>query len=122
MAHTTSWYLPGKVILHRVTGNMTADDLEDMNRTTMENKPSSGRFLHQLIDISEMTKAPSIGTLRQHSRASGADDGYIVIVGKINRMIEFTITSIAQVTNFRMLVAPTVEDAIRQLRNLDPSL
>ena len=120
MTVTSSWQIPDRVILHKVTNGLTADDIEEMNRAVTENK--SARMLHQIIDISDMTKAPGLGVLRHHSRSARDTDGYIVVVGKLSRMVEFTVTSIAQITNFRVMVVPSVEEAIPKLRHLDPSL
>lgn len=122
MAISISWYIPGRVILHKVTGAMGLDDIDEMERVMTANKPTEGRAFHQLIDITDMTKPPSIGMLRQRSRPAGDDDGFVIIIGKVNRMIEFIITSLAQITNFRVLVVPTFEEAITKLRHLDPSL
>jgi hypothetical protein len=121
MPISTSWYIPGRVILTKVTGAMTGEDIEEMNRIITENAPQSG-MVHQLIDITEMTKAPTIGTLRQHTRKAGDGDGYVISIGKVNRLLEFVITTAAQFTNSRILVVPTLEEAIMKLRQLDPSV
>jgi hypothetical protein len=121
MPISTSWYIPEKVILNKVSGAMSAEDIQEMNRVFVENSPVTGQ-LHQLIDITEMTKVPTIGTLRQHSRKASDHDGYVVIIGKVNRLLEFTITTAAQFTNLRIMVVATLEEAITKLRNLDTTL
>lgn len=121
MAVSTSWYIPGKVTLTKISGAMTVEDLEEINSRAAENRPATG-WLHQLLDITEMTKPPTIGMLRNHSGTPTDRDGFIVVIGNLNRIIEFTITTAAQFTNIRMLVAQSAEEAIAKLRNLDPSL
>ena len=120
MTVTSSWQIPDRVILHKVTDGLTADDIEEMNRAVNGNK--SARMLHQIIDISDMTKAPGIGVLRHHSRSASDNDGYIVVIGNLSRLVEFTVTTIAQITNFRVLVVASVDKAIPKLRHLDPTL
>lgn len=121
MTVSTSWYIPGKVTLTKITGAMTAEDLEDINARAAENRPASG-LLHQLLDITGMTKPPTIGMLRNHSAKPTDHDGFIVVIGNVNRIVEFTMITAAQFTNVRMLVAPTLDEAIKKLGNLDPSL
>ena len=121
MPISTTWYIPDRVILTKVSGAMTAEDLQEMNRIISENAPRSGQ-LHQLIDITEMTKAPTIGTLRQHTRSASDSDGYVISIGKVNRLLEFVITTVAQFTNSRIIVVGTLDEAIAKLRHLDPSL
>src|SRR5262245_15606860 len=122
MAHTISWYIPGKVIYFRIVDAMSNEDLAEMSQAIADNLPSSGQFLHQIMDIRDMTKSPSIGMLRRFSPVSGERDGYVVVVGSINRMIDFLIITVSKFSNFRIITAATPEEAIAKLRIIDPSL
>jgi hypothetical protein len=122
MAVSTTWYIPDRVILHKISGELGISDVEEMERVMNKSIPVTGHPRHQLIDISEMTKPPSIKVLRERSHAANDDDGYVIIIGKLNRMIDFIVTTFAQLTNFRILVVPTLEEALDKLHHLDPSL
>lgn len=122
MAFSMSWYIPDRVMLMKISGQVTADDVQQMDQLVVDNRTIAGRTVHQCIDVTEMTKPPSLGALRQHAHVTDESDGYVIIIGSINRMVEFVLLSIAQVKNIRMIVVPTLDQAIEELRTLDPSL
>ena len=122
MAISTSWYIPDRVVLYKVIGAMDANDIGEMERVMTSNMPVAGRAIHQMIDITDMTRPPTIGVLRQHARPASHDDGYFVVIGKVSRMSEFVITTLAQITNFRVIIVSSLEEAITKLRHQDPTL
>ena len=122
MAFSMSWYIPERVMLMKLSGQVTADDVKEMDQVVMDNRSFAGRMVHQCLDVTEMTKPPSIGSLRQHTHVTGEGDGYVIIIGTVNRIMEFVLLSIAQIKNIRMIVVPTLDEAIEELRILDPSL
>jgi hypothetical protein len=122
MAFSMSWYIPDRVMLLKISGHATADDVKQINQLVIDNRPPFGLMVHQIIDITEMTKPPSFGALRQHTHVTEAGDGYLVIIGSMNRMMEFVLVSIAQVKNMRLIVVSSLAEAIAELCTLDSSL
>ena len=122
MAFSMSWYIPDRVMLLKLSEHVTADDVKQMDQVVMDNRSVAGRMVHQCIDVTEMTKPPSLGALRQHAHETDEGDGYVIVIGTINRMVQFVLLSIAQVKNIRLIVVPTLDQAIEELRALDPSL
>jgi hypothetical protein len=122
MAFSMSWHIPERIMLLKVTGQVTTDDVKQINQLVIDSHSSHHYMVHQIIDITEMTKPPGFGALRQHTHVTDVNDGYVVIVGHMNRMVEFIMVSVTQLKNIRLIVVDTLDEAIAELVALDPSL
>ena len=122
MGFSTSWYIPERVMLVKLTGQITTEDVKQINQLVLDSHSPDHHMVHQIVDITEMTKPPGFGSLRQHAHTTQPGDGHLVIVGRLNILLEFILNSISQAKNMRISVVDTLDEAIEELMSHDPSL
>ncbi|MBX3086683.1 MAG: hypothetical protein KF716_33930 [Anaerolineae bacterium] len=121
MSISVDWYVPNKVLLIKIAGNLALPDMLGLISQLESYKQTLHEF-HQIYDLTEMVKFLGLTEFKQGLRPDLMTTGYIFAVGSMNPMVKFMSSTVIQFTGVRLKTAPTVEEAINQLQKLDPAL
>ncbi len=126
MPVTCEWYIPDKVFIIRLSGVITAADIETMAGFWVPIMAQyQGKLLHNITDVSEVEHYQvTLQNIRQSFAQLGSDKllGWVIISGKLNPFIHFIIATSSQLTGFKYRLLPSVDASIAFLKEYDDSL
>lgn len=126
MAYRVSWMAPGRVILARMYGVITLDEITQSNEAYMELLKDGEGMVHTIADLSKIEKFPL--NLPQIMKAMKIDrereTGWMVIIQKPNPVLQYIAAMMAQIAvkQIRFRTTTGIPSAIQFLLEQDQSL
>lgn len=122
MPTDTQWYVEGRVIYTRVTGDITMEDVIAMNARTVELLKQGTPLIHHIVNVEQMTSFPL--KLAELTKAVQfvPEMGWLLIVGTIHPIIRFFGSIITQVSKARFRTFEKEPDALHFLWDVDVTL
>lgn len=126
MSYELSWYIDRRIVLARLTGDVSAEEIFQNNQRIARDYVQQGQApVHLLIDISGMEKFPS--NLKQLKAASDIllrehSLGWMVTVGKVNTLERFLTSTLTQMFGVRLHMTDTLARALAFLSKNDVSI
>lgn len=121
MPYSLEWYVPGRVMLERAFGDVTVEELVQLNAEVTTIIASEGIApVHAILDLTDIGKYPTsirdiLGTMRQ---TVPGKEGWILVVTQ-SAMLNFFASIIFQVARLRVRVFPTLPEAVAYLGVVD---
>jgi hypothetical protein len=123
MAFNVSWYEEQRVILTKLNGNVTLDELKEIDRQLIEFIRAGTPLVHLIVDMTEMDKMPTnvtqVNGALQHLNEDGL--GWTILVGA-SPIIRFVGGVVAQIARMRFRALPTFSEALTFLTAQDSTL
>lgn len=126
MSSETMWYIENRVILSRVVGEATIQDVADVDAAVIALIRQGAQvtpLVHFILDMRAMTKIPiNLVELRRtlnHLKEPAL--GWTVVAG-MNPVMRFVAGMITQMAGVRFRMLPTFEEAVSFLASQDESL
>lgn len=123
MSYTTEWLIPQRVILCRVTGDITTDEAQQL-ADDMETHINAGIApVHSIFDVSQMGKFPSsVSQINNMSRwVYHSSTGWVITLNA-SRVMSFLTVVVTNMARVKHRTAQSVDEAFKVLQRLDVSL
>jgi hypothetical protein len=121
---TADWYLPNRVFLVRIEGDISVQDAIDSN-TAITNMIRAGEApVYMIVDTAHMGHFPThLSQFRQVlSYLYEPKLRTIVVVGGVNILARFIASALTQVARIELKIVNTLDEAIAFLNKLDQNL
>jgi hypothetical protein len=114
MPAENSWIVENRVMLTRLTGHITVEDMAVSARKGTAMIESGVAPVYSLVDASQIEHFPlKLNELKTVSEQGSSDKlGWIIIYGIPNRLLSFLATTFVQVIGKRYRVVATQEEAL----------
>jgi hypothetical protein len=122
MPYSIEWHIPHHVVLVKIIVTLTADETPRLVEEMVTFRSETSETIHAIYDITRLEKLPRIGDMKNRTSSQVTNVGHLVILGKLNPLINFAVTTIAQLGNFRIRTANTLDESIRILCEVDVNL
>lgn len=123
MAHDTSWYIPQRAILQRVSGELTIEEMAQINKELETYLDQGIPLVHILIDVTKVEKYPTsvhqIGKVMKRNNVER--EGWTLLVTN-SQIIRFMGSVVTQFSTLRFRTFPKFEDAVEFLMKQDTTL
>jgi hypothetical protein len=124
MPITAEWYLPGRVILSQNIGDVTVDDMMQVDQPLVDLiEAGEAPLVHVIVDCSEMGQAPRrVKTFTETQWPKHDGLGWTIVVALNNRLLEFVAGTAARVLRMRVRFVRTLAEARAFLNDVDSTL
>jgi hypothetical protein len=125
MAYEVSWYIEGRVIFSRFSGDVTIDDLDQVNKLVIEFLDSSAsNAVHHLSDATGIDSHPNNAFALQNSQSylKHSRLGWVVVYGVKNKTLNFLSALVTQVLKVRVRMLASHDEAVTFLQQVDKTL
>lgn len=127
MPYQVSWYVPGHVILARMYGVVTIEDITKSNDEYMKLLHSVEGRVHTLADLSDVEKFPlNIPQIMKAMKVeSERETGWMLIVQKKpNPLLQYVAAMVGQISvkKIRFRILSDIPSAVQFLLQQDPTL
>jgi hypothetical protein len=124
MPAENTWIVEDRVMLTRLTGHITIDDMIANSQQGTIMIESGIAPVYSLVDASLIEQFPlKLNELKSLAEQGSSDKlGWIIIYGIPNRILAFLATTFVQVIGKNYKVVATREDALEFIRNREGSL
>jgi hypothetical protein len=123
MAHDTSWYIPQRAILQRVWGELTIEEMAEINKELESYLDQGIPLVHILIDVTKVEKYPNsvhqIGKVMKRNNTER--EGWTLLVTN-SQIIRFIGSVVTQFSTLRFRTFQKFEDAVEFLLHQDSTL
>lgn len=124
MPASMHWHIPGRVLYQRLYGDLTLEDIHQLNRDFLQMRASEGTGkVHSILDVRDVGEFPR--QLRELNGILTPDatgtSGWMVVV-TTNPLIRFIASVTVHLAQLRMHTCTQVEDAERFLLHHDATL
>lgn len=125
MGHEISWYIPGRVVYAKFTGEISLNDAETASELTAQLlQAGDPPLVHLIADTTKLDRFPTNLNLLNRSASKHLWQpklGWTIVIStnSTTRFISGIITQVARV-RFRMF--PTMEDGLKFLTDQDVTL
>ena len=122
MTYEISWYIPNRVMLIKVSGNIDLEEFECLHNEAFEYVSQSHFKVHAIADLSEFKAIPT--NIRLLFSASNTEKDHkqgmtVLVQPKMPAMIRFVASLIMQTLRLEYRVCETMEDAMKILHRVD---
>ncbi len=123
MAYSADWYLPGRIFLVTLHGELTLDDIGAFDKLFWEAAHQGSAPIHLILECSRVTKFPLNIDQIYHVVTKNDNDivGWAVLVTPSSTS-EYVSSNVMKLMRKRFRGAPTLEEALRFLGQVDESL
>lgn len=121
MAYDMTWHTDKRIVMIRIYGELTADELIAINRKTGDYVEDGIPFVHLVLDVRDLEKYPKLGDATKIDFATYDEVGWTIIVGA-SAILKFISSIVVQVTGARYRMVSDVDEAIAFLQTNDSSL
>jgi hypothetical protein len=126
MPTEVSWYQENRVILVRVWGEATSQDMQGANDQIIpliQQGAKTTPLVHMIADVRAMTKFPmklnEVGGAQTYLKEPGL--GWVIVVG-MSPMVRFIASMITQIMEARFRMFPTFAEGIAFLVSRDSAI
>jgi len=122
MPVTVEWLEENRITLATLTGELTTDELLEINTRQYDLIVNQTRRIHLIADVRELKKFPTQLSSFQRSTTSYLKldtMGWVFIVGNNNPIFRFLASIVTQVSSIDMRQVDTIEEAIQHLNHID---
>ena len=121
------WYLQDRVLLQRLSGVVTLEDVKASNAQLKTFLASGVAPTHVIVDLSGVERFPtSLSTIKEFVQPVPNQDilGWVLIFGAKNALLRFLASMVTQLAgeNVRMRMLDTLPQAIDFIRKQDETL
>lgn len=124
MPYTTEWLVPGRVLLQRIDGDITLDDVSALSAAAGDAISTEGTgVVHSIVDVTRIGKYPQslrdihqVFTLHPQQRARW----FIVITQ--NPLLRFLSSMVSQMASPNFRICASLEEAAALLQRHDHTL
>lgn len=121
------WYLQDRVLLQRLSGVVTLEDVKVSNAQLKTFLASGVAPTHVIVDLSGVERFPtSLSTIKEFVQPVPNQDilGWVLIFGAKNALLRFLASMVTQLAgeNVRMRMLDTLPEAIDFIRKQDETL
>lgn len=126
MPAETTWYIENRVILSRVEGEATFQDVAEVDAELVARIRQGANFaplVHLILDMRTMTKIP-VNLVEMRKTLTHLKEpalGWTLVIG-MNPVMRFVAGMITQMAGVRFRMFPTFEEAVSFLLSQDESL
>ena len=123
MKYRISWYVEGRVVITEHFQAVTTEEVAQMDKayvTLLEQ--SDAVLVHFLFDLRQHDSVPDLKTMSHMEFTKHPRFGWTIVVGHINPITRFLVSTVAQINKARFRSFTTMEDALRFLQEMDSSL
>lgn len=125
MPFKVSWYIPDHILYTRMWGQVSHDDLTEMNHLLNQHlDESSQQMVYQITDDSEVQGiSPSLADMKQsitvltHPRLR-----WVLVVGEVNLFINFMVSTLMHLFRVRYRRMKTLDEALKFVVEQNPAL
>lgn len=118
-----SWYLENRILLVVNEGQSNDEDMFELDRLTIEYlNRSDADQVHMIIDIAQYKFVPSTKAVTQVEFAKHPRMGWSVLIGPTNAFERFVFVIGSNFFKMRSKMLPNMDEALRFLNKMDPSL
>jgi len=125
MSIETSWLVENEVMVVKMSGTLTLDDMRKGTVTSLDALEHATSKVHQIIDLSEVKSLPNniaeFGKLAQPANEHPMM-GWVIVHGIQNKLIKFIATMTGHVSKTKLKVVDSRQEAIDVLKRLDITL
>lgn len=109
------WYVEGKIILTRLVGDVTLEELEQSSAVGTEMIASGDIFVFGVVDMTDLKKFPRSLTDLRHLASLPRSDKlrWIIVCGIPNPIVNFLATSFAHFINTSYKFVKTRDEALK---------
>ena len=124
MATQTSWYIKDRVVLCRVDGNFTLDEIKQASDEIKSLLEQGRRPVHVISDVRELKEYPiRLGDIKNSTEyLRHPAMGWQIVVSHQNQLIRFLATVLGQAVHVNIRVVSTMEEATAVLERIDQGL
>jgi hypothetical protein len=128
MAFTSTWYKRPNVYYIHCWGDVTLTDLADAIDATIDAKSemaSNQMFFHTITNLQDVHKIPlNIKQIMDATKdlKGNSVNGWAIVVGNMNPLVQFVLSTMGQMFKFRIRLFPTLEEGLAFLNEVDPFL
>lgn len=125
MPHQIAWYIPNRIFLVHISGDVSRDDLAAFNMDVyryLESSPTPP--VHSIVDDSQLGKV-GIGFTEVQTLLSAVFHphvGHMLVVGPGNPIFNFLGSLITRLGGVQYRRFPTLEEAVNYLHQVDATL
>jgi len=122
MPATTEWLEKDRIVITKLFGDLTLDEITLANEKHLEMVANGERNIHVILDVSELSKFP---TEIRSIKASGdaylehPNMGFVMVVGIKNPILRFLSSIVTQLSSADMRQVATIEEAIARINQID---
>jgi hypothetical protein len=123
MNYEISWLLKGRIVLHQTFALPTQDDVAQMDEQFLDYlEQAEAPLLHFIYDMSAQDKVPDLKTMANMEFTRHPAMGWAIVIGTVNPMTKFLITTVSQINKTRFRMFTTREEALAFLQEVDNTL
>ena len=123
MKYRISWYLEGRVVITEHFQAVTPEDVAQMDKEYVAHlEQSDAALVHFLFDLRQHDSVPDLKTMSHMEFTKHPRFGWTIVVGNINPITRFLVSTVAQINKARFRSFTTMEDALLFLQEMDSSL
>jgi hypothetical protein len=123
MKYHTHWYVENRVVITEHFHTVTIEEVAQMDKeyvTLLEQ--SDAALVHFLFDLRQHDSVPDLKTMSHMEFTKHPRFGWSIVVGHINPITRFLVSTVAQINKARFRSFTTMEDALHFLQEIDSSL
>lgn len=115
------WYIEGRVVLTRLFGNVTVDELEAASKEGTALNDSGVAPVYGIVDMTGLEHFPSrLSDVTKLIQGGKSDKlSWIIVYGIPNRMANFLATVFAQLVRTNFKVVNTQDEALQLVERLE---
>ena len=123
MASSMEWMIPHRVLLLRITGDVSSDEVRQIAGSVEKWIDNGHAPVHLMIDTTQMGRFPvSVTQIHGYSRwLYHPKTGYVVLLNPI-QLIAFLTTIITGMAHVQFKIAETEQEALQILYKVDDTL
>ena len=116
-----SWFIEGRVVLTRLVGDVTVEELETASKQGTALNEAGVAPIYGLVDMTELAHFPSrLNDFTKLIQQGKSDKlGWIIVYGIPNRMANFLATLFAQLIRTNFKVVNTQQEALEMIERLE---
>jgi hypothetical protein len=120
---TLDWYIPDRVVLVTFAGDITRDDLLDVDEVLLHDffDATPAENVHVIFDNTQASSLPEVSIHKQLQFVDHPKLGWSVSHGD-SPLTRFFLSSVAQLTGIKFRTCQSMDQCVNFLLDMDPAL
>jgi hypothetical protein len=121
MPFEISWYQPQRVVLMKIEGVMTPDEVQTVVAKTTAMLNETSVMTHFLVDTRTLQKIENIPAALKAVQSGPMHPlmGWMIVVGRMNPMVKFVLDFVGLLTKSRYRRFDTMPEGLSFLKEID---
>jgi hypothetical protein len=123
MPYEIKWYLEPHVIFVRISGDVTAPEIETIFKELAQYAAQGTRPLFVVSDLSELGRYPiNAAEYQKAVRALAGQIDTSILIGMSSPILKFISSFLSQISKYELRMVDTMDEALVLIERLQPGL